>query len=64
MLNISSLWVKELQSYRTSNFEDDSTPGVVESGPNTIAHSSAAKAKAADFFLRPPTLAASKFKAL
>ena len=40
------------------------TPGEVKPGPNALAHTSAVKAEAADFFLRPPTLTASNFEAL
>jgi len=33
MLKIWGLYVKGLQSYHPSNFENDSTPGKLESGP-------------------------------
>ena len=56
--------MKGLQSYWPSNFENYSTPGELESGPNTLANSLAVKAEAADFFVRPSTLTASNFRAL
>ena len=37
--------MKELQSYWPSNFENDLTPGVLESGPIALADSSAVKAE-------------------
>ena len=39
MLKILGLYVKGLQSYWPSNFENDLTPGVLESGPKAIADS-------------------------
>ena len=36
----------------------------IEPGHNALAHKLAGMAKAADFFLRPPNLTASNFKAL
>ena len=53
-----------LQSYWPSNFEKDLTPGELKSGPIELEHSSAVKAEAADFFLRPLTLTASNFEDL
>ena len=53
-----------LQNCRLSNFEDDSNAGGLESEPRPLAHTSAIKSKAADFFLRTPTLVASNFAAL
>ena len=53
-----------MQSYWPSNFENESTPGQLEPGPNAIAHHSGGMAEAADFFLRTPTLTASNFVAL
>ena len=38
--------------------------GHLEPGPNAVAHNLGAMAKAADFFLRTPTLTASSFAAL
>ena len=64
MLKIWVLLVKGLQSCRPLNFENDSTPGVLEPGPIVLAHTLAGMAKAADFFLRSPTLTASNFAAL
>ena len=64
ILKICGLYVKGLQSYCPSNFENDPTLGKLESWPNTIAHNSAGMAAAADFFLRLPTLTASNFAAL
>ena len=64
MIKIWDLYVKGLQSYRPSNFENDwSGPGF-EPRPNAIAHNSGGMAEAADFFLRTPTLTASNFAAL
>ena len=51
-------------SYRLSIFENDPTPGKLESWPNTIAHNSAEMAAAANFFLRLPTLTAGNFEAI
>ena len=62
ILKICGLYVKGLQSYCPSNFEND--PTKLESWPNTIAQNSAGMAAAADFFLRLPTLTASNFAAL
>ena len=45
ILKIWDLWVKGLQSYWPSNFENDLTPGVLESGPKAIADSFAVKAE-------------------
>ena len=59
MLKIWGMYIKGLQ--RASNFENDSTPGVLEPG---LAHNAGGMAKAADFFLRTPTLTASNFEAL
>ena len=53
-----------LQSCWLSIFENDWTPGVLEPGPNVLAHTLAGMAEAADFFLRPLTLTASSFEAL
>ena len=64
MLKIWSLLVKGLQSYQPSNFENDSTPGVLEPGPNALAHNSGGMAEAADFFLGTPTLTTINFAAL
>ena len=47
-----------------SNFENDSTPGVLEPWPNALAHTLGGMAEAANFFLRTPTLTASNYKAL
>ena len=64
MLKILDLQVKGLQSCWLSNFENDSTPDVLEPGPNALAHTLGGMAEAADFFLRTPTLTASNFAAL
>ena len=64
MLKIWGLWVKGLQGYWPSNFENDSTPGVLEYRPIARAHSSVVKAKMAEFFVRPPTLTAGNFEAI
>ena len=45
MLKIRDLQIEGLQSYWPSNFQNDLTPGAVESGPKAIAHSSAVKAQ-------------------
>ena len=63
ILKIWGLWVKGLQSYRPSNYENDSTPGALEPGPNALAHNLGGMAKAAYFFLRTPNLTASSFAA-
>ena len=47
MLKIWGLKVKGLQSYQSSNFEKDSTPGELERGPNS---SSGARAGQQTFF--------------
>ena len=59
MLKIWSLWVKELQSYQSSNFENDSTPGELE-----FDWFEKGRYRAADFFLRYTSLKASNFEAL
>ena len=64
LLKIWDLLVKGLQSYWLSNFENDSTQGVLKPGPNTLAHTLGGMAKAADFFLRTPILTAINFAAL
>ena len=64
MLKIWSLWVKGLQNYQPSNFENDSTPGQLEPGLTEFAHDSGGMAEAADFFLKTPTLTASDLAAL
>ena len=46
-----------------SNFENDSTPGVLEPGPNALAHILGGIAEVTDFFLRTSTLTASNFAA-
>ena len=56
--------MKGLQSYWPSNFENDSTPGQLEPGPNACAQNLGGMAEAADFFLRTLTLTASNFAAL
>ena len=64
MLKIWGLYVKGLQSYRSTKFENGLTPDKVEPGPNALAHTLAEMAEAADFFLRTQTLTASNFEAL
>ena len=56
--------MKGLQSCGLSNFENDLTLGVLESGLNALAHTLTGMAEAADFFLGTPTLTASNFAAL
>ena len=56
--------MKGLQSYWPSNFQNDSTPGALESGLKALAHNLGGMAEAADCFLRTPTLTASNFEAL
>ena len=51
MIEIWDLWVKGLQSCWPSNFENGSTLGKLEPGPNAIADNSAGMAEAADFYL-------------
>ena len=58
------LQIKGKQSYCPSDFEDQSDPLRLESGPHALAHTLAVMAKAADFFLSSPTLIASNFEAL
>ena len=43
------------QSYQLSNFENDSTLGVLEPGPNVLAQTSVGMAEPADFLLRTQT---------
>ena len=50
MLKIWSLYVKGLQSYRSTKFENGLTPDEVEPGLNALAHTSAGMAEATDFF--------------
>ena len=57
------LLAKGQQSCRPSNFENDSTSGKLEPGPNALAYNSAVMAEAADFFLRTSTLTTSNFEA-
>ena len=64
MMKIWGLLIKELQSYPPSNFENDSTPDLLKSGPIALAHNLAGMAEVADFFLRTSTLTASNFEAL
>ena len=45
MLKIWGLLVKGLQSYQPSNFGNNLTPGVLESGPIALADSLAVKAE-------------------
>ena len=40
-LNVGSVLVKELQIYRPSNFENDSNPGKLESGPSDLTRDGA-----------------------
>ena len=60
LLKIWGLLVSGLQRYRPSNFKNDLTPGILESGrvvqvgPGPVSR----------LFLRPPTLKASNFKVL
>ena len=56
------MYIKGLQ--RASNFENDSTPGVLEPRLNALAHNAGGMAEAADFFVRTPILKASNFEAL
>ena len=53
-----------LESCWLSNFENDLTPVVLETGQNALAHTLGGMAEAADFFLRNPTLTSSNFAAL
>ena len=64
MLKIWGLYVKGLQSYLCTKFENGLSPDKVEPGLKALAHTSAGMAKAEDFFLRSPTLTASNFDAL
>ena len=64
MLKIWGLYVKGLQSYQPSNFENDLTLDALESGPIALAHDLGRMAEVADFFLRTPNLTASNFEAL
>ena len=43
MLKIWVLSVKGLQSYQQSNFENDSAPGNLESGPTALSGAGAAR---------------------
>ena len=56
------MYIKGLQ--RASNFENDSTPGVLEPRLNALAHNAGGMAEAVDFFLRTPTLTTNNFAAL
>ena len=56
MKEIKSLYVKGLQSCWPLNFENNLTPGDLEPGPITLAHTSAGMAKVGDFLLRTSTL--------
>ena len=56
--------VKGLQSYRLSNFENDSNPGRVDPRPNVLEHTSDVMAETEDFLGGPPNLTASNFAAL
>ena len=64
VLKIWGLYVKGLQSYWPSNFENDSTPDQLEPGPIALAHTLPGMAEVADFLLRSLTLIASNFAAL
>ena len=64
MLKILGLYVKGLQSYRSSNFENDLTPDALESGQIALANILGGMAEMADFFLWTPNLTASNFNAL
>ena len=61
MLKIWGLKIKGLQIYQSSNFENDWTLTGIEPGPTDFEWG---RGRAADFFLRPPTLKAGSFEAL
>ena len=56
MLKLWDLQIKGLHICWLSNFENYPTLGGLKPGPNALAHTLAGMVKAADFFLRTPSL--------